>query len=465
MSRLAILFSLSVLLSCAQSEASVPGGSDDAIPKALSLSPADLSFTSIGSTAEIDVTVLDDDDEALPSSTVRWETSDASVARVDANGLVTAMGNGTASITARAGSVAATTSVAVRQVSDAIFISMSSLSLEAEGDTSRLSATVFDQAGSEFAGADMKWGSSDPTVATVSDDGLVTARAEGSARISVTSGTVSESIPVTVSFGLIAFTSQRDGSSNIFVMKSDGSQQTNLTNSTWLDAHPVWSPDGTKIAFVSQRNGNSDIYVMNADGSNPVQLTSNAANDDWPSWSPDGRRIAFASTRVGPFADIYVMQADGSNKVNITNSSSSVDIAPSWSPDGSKIVFSRAAGSDLDIWVMHADGSGPWALTDNETEDHFPAWSPDGTRIAFTAETNGSRAVHVMTSYGTRPVRLTNHDGAQDAYPTWSPDGSKIVFVSERDGERGIYVMDADGSNQRDLSVDGGTDSQPAWGR
>src|ERR1700752_4364492 len=48
-----------------------------------------------------------------------------------------------------------------------------------------------------------------------------------------------------------------------------------------------------KIAFTSDRDGNREIYVMNADGSNQLRLTNNALSDDHPTWSPDGSKIAF----------------------------------------------------------------------------------------------------------------------------------------------------------------------------
>ena len=84
----------------------------------------------------------------------------------------------------------------------------------------------------------------------------------------------------------IAFHSNRDGNSEIYVMNADGSEQTNLTNNRAPDAFPSWSPDGKKIAFSSDRDGNSEIYVMNADGSEQVNLTNNRAQDWFPSWSP-----------------------------------------------------------------------------------------------------------------------------------------------------------------------------------
>ena len=74
--------------------------------------------------------------------------------------------------------------------------------------------------------------------------------------------------------GKIAFSSERDGDNEVFVMNPDGSEPTNLTNNAVFDDDPAYSPDGSKITFVSVRDGNFEIYVMNADGSAPRRLTN-----------------------------------------------------------------------------------------------------------------------------------------------------------------------------------------------
>ena len=69
-------------------------------------------------------------------------------------------------------------------------------------------------------------------------------------------------------------------------MDADGSKQTPLTNNDAFDTNPTWSPDGSMIAFASDRDVSSDIYVMKSDGSNPVRLTDDPADDWWPTWLP-----------------------------------------------------------------------------------------------------------------------------------------------------------------------------------
>ena len=76
-----------------------------------------------------------------------------------------------------------------------------------------------------------------------------------------------------------------------------------------------------KIAFSSNRTGDNEIYVMNANGTEQTRLTTNPANDDFPAWSPDGLKIAFNSYRDGN-TEIYVMNADGTGQTRLTNNPS-----------------------------------------------------------------------------------------------------------------------------------------------
>ena len=136
----------------------------------------------------------------------------------------------------------------------------------------------------------------------------------------------------------IAFSSNRDGNWDIYVMNADGKNQKNITQGPFShDSAPSWSPDGERIAFVSDRDGNFEIYVMAADGENQRNRTKNPFADKAPSWSPDGKRIAFVSDRDGhvpkgrvlPNFEIYMMDADGGNQRNLTNNPHD-DCCPSW---------------------------------------------------------------------------------------------------------------------------------------
>ena len=288
----------------------------------------------------------------------------------------------------------------------------------------------------------------------------------------------------------IAFTSDRDGNDEIYVMDANGKNLRRLTNNRHADGSPSWSPDGKRIVFTSHRDEHahikhgwptSEIYVMDADGGNQQRLTENHVHDLTPVWSPDSERIVFASDRdePRPYCDIYVMDADGSNIQRLTNHRFD-ERYPSWSPDGKRIVFSaRREGHfenkfavTFEIYVMDADGGNLQRLTENRKNDYAAVWSPDGKRIAFSSDRKGDFAnfeIYVMDADGGNPQNLTNNR-AWDWAPSWSPDSKRIAFRSDRDGHvingkstHEIYVMDADGGNPQNLTNNRHSDSSPAW--
>ena len=224
----------------------------------------------------------------------------------------------------------------------------------------------------------------------------------------------------------IAFTSRRDGNSEIYVMDINGGNQRNLINNHNDDWWPSWSPDGKRIVFVSERDGNWEIYVMDADGGNPQNLTNNLGNDAYPSWSPDGKRIAFMSNRDWN-DEIYVMETDGGNQLNLTNNPHR-DQQPSWSPDGKRIVFSarrdghfkNILGITDQIYVMETDGGNQLNLTNNRSNNWHPSWSPNGRRIAFSSDRDKppDSDIYVMDADGGNPQNLTNNP-RNDTHPAW----------------------------------------------
>jgi hypothetical protein len=121
--------------------------------------------------------------------------------------------------------------------------------------------------------------------------------------------------------------------------------------------------------FQSFRDGNNEIYVMNSDGSAQTRLTNNPAFDSTPSWSPDGTKILFTSTRDNPMSpSLYVMNADGSSPTRVTTGSNGVWRALPTAPviyaeQGttnaialSAVTYLRSPFKILDPWNFSIDG-------------------------------------------------------------------------------------------------------------
>lgn len=293
--------------------------------------------------------------------------------------------------------------------------------------------------------------------------------------------------------GKIAFTSERDGNREIYVMEPDGTNQVRITNNSVVDDHPMWSPDGTKLAFVSQRQaGGFAIFQMNIDATNKVELTPlssyvNRAPDGIVgfsmSWSPDGKTIAYQDGAGGSFPgyqDIFVVDLETKVSRNLTGDGSGsgfcdlCDYHPSFSPDGSTILYAspRFNGACTSLYAMDPDGTNRRLLNGDHCPAYSPSWSPDGTKILF---------VQLNGEFIESELRVADSDGSNVAifdggypdlrnrdYPRWSPDAAKIAFnmVDPATGDIEIFVKNVDGTAVTQLTNSPSSKNyRPSWQR
>ena len=200
---------------------------------------------------------------------------------------------------------------------------------------------------------------------------------------------------------------------DIFSANADGSDLRRLTNTDGYDAEGTISPDGKTIVFTSARDGDLEIYTMNADGSNQKRLTYDKGYDGGAFFSPDGKQIVYrahhpttpedqkegedllARDLVKPTQmEIFVMNADGSNKRQLTHNGAA-NFAPFFTPDGKRIIFSSNVndqkGWNFDLYLVDLDGQNLEQVTYSESFDGFPMFSPDGKKLVFASGRNAAQ--------------------------------------------------------------------------
>lgn len=137
------------------------------------------------------------------------------------------------------------------------------------------------------------------------------------------------------------------------------------------------------------------------------------------------------------------------------------DESPDWSPDGTKIAFARWDGTDGELWVVNADGSGPKRLTNDTKQQWYPAWSPDGTQIAFESDRGGADDnIWTMNANGSGASQ-TFFFASDEQEPDWSPDGTRMVYVV-RGGDSDLVVQVIGGAVEV-VTADALDDFNPSW--
>ncbi|MDP2983445.1 MAG: Tol-Pal system beta propeller repeat protein TolB [Candidatus Latescibacter sp.] len=217
----------------------------------------------------------------------------------------------------------------------------------------------------------------------------------------------------------IAYSSLNGTNWGLNVININTGQSLNISRWGGLNTSPAWCPTNPDlIAFSSNRDGNTEIYTCRANGTAVKRLTNYQAIDISPAWSPDAAQIAFQSDRTGSPL-VYVMNSDGSNIHRLTSTPNSYEDSPNWSPRGDRILFVVQNGSAFDIASSSPTGEDLVMLTMGEGSNENPKWSPDGLRIVFWSTRLGGKSLFIMNWDGSG-VRPLTSDGNSFS-PSWAP--------------------------------------------
>ena len=233
--------------------------------------------------------------------------------------------------------------------------------------------------------------------------------------------------------GRLAFTYLGD----VWTANEKGENVQRITVNRARDVFPRFSPDGRWIAFSSDRSGNLDVYLVSSSGGTPKQLTSHSADDTVLAWAPDSKSILFASNRAEDFTGkLYTVGLEGGMPDNV---GADMGIWATYSPDGTKLAINRhgqvywrkyyRGSNQTDVVLMDIAAKRFTSVTDFKGLDSWPMWGHDGF-IYFVSdrESGGLTNVWRVSEKGGTAEQVTTFKSGDVRWPAMSADGKVITF-------------------------------------
>ena len=254
--------------------------------------------------------------------------------------------------------------------------------------------------------------------------------------------------------GRIVFTYLGD----LWTADENGQNIQRLTVNRARDVYGRFSPDGKWIAFSSERNGNLDVFLIPASGGAPKQLTSHSADDTVLGWAADSRSVMFSSNRGEDFMpQLYLVSINGGVQ---WRAGTDMGVQASYSPDGKKLAYNQKSqvywrkyyrGSyQSDVMIMDVAAKKFTQVTDFEGLDSWPMWANDGF-IYFVSDRDGNGLTNVwrVGESGGKADRVTTFKAGDVRWPSISADGRMIMF----EHDFGIWKLDVNTKKATPISL------------
>ena len=392
-------------------------------------------------TAKFEALALTAENVLVPEAPLRWSVADPAIASFDVQtglqtGSLTGRAVGKTQLTARApgSGLAVTWNVSV--IAGSVRFTQPRVGIGLN-QRHRLTANYADDQGNVLGPAsNLTWTIDNPQIATVGEDGTVAGAGYGHAKVTATAPGGKTATADIYVVGEIIVASSRSapntpGKFQLYaVERSNLAQLTKLTPDTTSASDPAFSPDGSRIAFVSQRDGNSEIYVMNADGTGSTRITNDPQPDGRPVFTADGQSLVFHSARTAGKQQIWVVNIDGSGLTQLTRDS--VNASPTVSPDGQTIAYVSMRNKDADIWLMARDGSNQRQFTrGTQQRESEPRFLRDGTLAYLVERRENNRTVQQVMRADLATGATTALTGTDLAIASFaiSPAGDLVALV------------------------------------
>ena len=252
--------------------------------------------------------------------------------------------------------------------------------------------------------------------------------------------------------------------SNLWLVRTDGTDNRPITTGKFSDGSPRWSPDGKRLAYISNREGSPQIYVRWMDNGQTSVVTRVQEPPMGYAWSPDGASLAFI--KLVPQAALTVGQLPPP------------PLGAQWAPPAKytdNLVFrfdgiGEVPPGHTHVFVVSSDGGAARQVTSGGFSDGGglfggspPVWSPDGKSLIFLSNRGPNAALQLgetdlfEVTLTTGQLRQLTDRFGPDTDPSISPDGKLIAYLGYDDRKQGyqntlLYLMNRDGTGKRVLS-------------
>jgi Tol biopolymer transport system component len=243
---------------------------------------------------------------------------------------------------------------------------------------------------------------------------------------------------------------------DFYTVPIEGGEAKRITSGLPFDSQPMYSPDGNMIAFTSDRDGSDNLWIAKADGSDPKQLSKDKDGDFIsPSWTPDGEYVLVSRNASGLGThEIWMYNIHGGSGVQVTKSAPTPATTPQQrlnflgavaSPDGKFFYYARRTGSfgynvTMPLWqIIRRDRTtgDEDVITSAPGSAFRPVLSPDGKQMVYGTrfDTETGLRIRDLNTGEDRwlkyPIQRDDQESraTRDVLPGYSftPDGKEII--------------------------------------
>jgi len=253
---------------------------------------------------------------------------------------------------------------------------------------------------------------------------------------------------------------QKSESVNLFqrdwdaVQEKIGNEEKSITQGSRFISAPDLSTDGTMFVYSSQGEKQEDLFLLGKDGTTR-QLTNDSFNDRSPQWSPDGNLIAFYSDRSGRF-EIWIVNADGSGLRQITYTSGQPIFFPIWSADGKQILFKQRDEMPFIVdvnknWYEQTPMQLPKSVKTTATMNFWVKdWSPDGTKLlgSWTERIENTASLDFYDFTTQKYIELIEGQKFSESFGAMVFVDNRRVFYRQKNV---IYLLDTETKKSKEI--------------